>query len=72
MRGITKTQSVFEPSEMLFEDSIRELEYNLPILTDYASNSQTLQKFTDDTLGVRTVLYEDSHGNCWAIVDEED
>jgi hypothetical protein len=70
--GFTTPQSVFDPSASLFDEILKEIEQQLPPFADFANDTQTPQKLPDDPLGVRTIVYEDAHGNCRAIVDEED
>lgn len=71
-QGFATPQSVFDPSSMLFEELLQEIEEQLPPVTDFARDTQVRQKLSDDPLGVRTIVYEDAHGNCRAIIDEVD
>jgi hypothetical protein len=71
-QGFAPPDAVSDPSAMLFEELLNELEQQLPPLADFARDTQTRQKLPGDPLSVRTVVYEDAHGNCRAIVDKED
>jgi hypothetical protein len=71
-QGFAPPDAVFDPSAMFFEELLNELEQQLPPLADFARDTQTRQKLPGDPLSVRTVVYEDAHGNCRAIVDKED
>ena len=71
-QGFVTPQTFFDPSAMLFEEVLKELEEQLPPLADFVSDTQLRQKLPDDLLGARTIVYEDAHGFCLAIVDEDD
>lgn len=70
--GFAAPQAVFDPSAMFFEELMKEMEQQLPPLPDFDRDTQMRQKLPDDPLGVRTIVYEDAHGNCRAIVDDDD
>ncbi len=70
--GVASPRTVNDPSAMLFEDVFVEIEKTLPPIPDFANNRPLTQKFANDPLCVRTVVYEDAAGNCRAIVDEHD
>lgn len=71
-RGFVPPQAVFDPNATLFEDLIKELERQMPPISDFVRNTAIRQVLPDDPLGVRTIVFEDGRGNCRAIVDEED
>jgi hypothetical protein len=72
MQGFTTPQAVFDSAAILFSELFEEIEARLPPLADFVHDKQKPQRLPEDPLGVRTIVYEDAHGNCRAIVDEED
>jgi hypothetical protein len=70
--GVAPPSAMNDPNIMLFEDVFAEIEEALPPLPAFVSNRPTVQRFPNDLLCVRTLVYEDAAGNCRAIVDDED
>ena len=70
--GVAPPSAMNDPNVMLFEDVFAEIEEALPPLPDFVSNRPAVQRFPNDLLCVRTLVYEDAAGNWRAIVDEED
>lgn len=70
--GYATVQQMNDPSAMLFEELLSEMEASLPPLADFEHNKPVTPKFPEDPLSVRTIVYEDESGSCRAIVDEND
>lgn len=64
--------AVHDLDAMLFEAVFAEMEETLPPLPDFANDRPVVQRFSNDPLCVRTIVFEDAAGKCRAIVDEED
>ena len=70
--GLTTTQAVRDPNSLLFEEVFTELENALPPIPDFLSGQTKEQKFSNEPLCARTIVFEDEVGNCRAIVTDED
>jgi len=70
--GITTPRAVNDPDSQLFEELFEQLEKALPPLPDFLTRQVKQQKFCNDPLSARTIVFEDEAGNCRAIVTDED
>lgn len=65
-KGVTLVAAVNDPSSMLFGHLFAEMEKSLPTLPDLANDRPLVQKFSNDPLCIRTIVYEDAAGHCRA------
>ncbi len=70
--GFATPQAVGDPDSLLFEEVIRKMENELPPINDFLSGQTKQQKFSNEPLCVRTIVFEDKAGNCRAIITDED
>jgi hypothetical protein len=71
---VTYLNTVNDPNAQLFEDIFKNLESELPPLTDLTTDAcnQIKQRLPLDPLCVTTVLYEDEVGKIRPIISDED
>ncbi len=69
---MTTPRAVNAQDSQLFEELFEQLEKALPPLPDFLTGQVKQQKFSNDPLCARTLVFEDEAGNCRAIVTDED
>jgi len=70
--GITTPHAINDPNSMIFEEVFNQIEAALPPIFDFLRDVAIKQKFPEQPLCIRTLVFEDAAGVCRAIVTEQD
>lgn len=71
-KGYASPRALNDPSALLFNELLNELEKELPPIPDFGNRRAMKQSLGSDPLTCRTLIYEDERGACRAIVDQGD